>query len=206
MQLLFPSAGCICLLFQLAEVKVPQMWRRRIQGFRIGNKQCVSLCADGREWCYFTSSIREMWIYSQIGVAMLGLWATTAFCYSIWIVLLLWKLTVAKAVQQLWYLFWQLDYAFTKQCTSSLKWLPKQGYWRCRLCEIWTYVIEKVFGWAKWSDVKHKLCASAGTAGVLLGSVETAGGYRYLQSMKAAETLLETWCVLVWVTCLHQWA
>lgn len=190
---MFPSPGCICLLFQLEEVKVPQMWRRRIQGFRIGSTECVSLCADGREWCYFTSSIWEMWICLQIGVAMLGVWLHCILLRHMNSAFTL-KLPVAKTAQQTAFVlaaWWCFNKMICQQCqvTAKTRTLEMQVVWDLD-------IVLKGFSMSqvKWREVRTECICRQRRWFVGLGSAETAGGYRYLPAMKATETLLETLC------------
>lgn len=94
-----------------------------------------------------------MWIYLQIGVAVLGVLAKTSFCYSIWIVLLLLKLPLKKVEQQIQYFVLAVWWCFYKMMYQHSQVTAETGHRRCRWYEIWTSVI-KVFGWAKWSEVR----------------------------------------------------
>jgi len=83
---------------------------------------------------------KKMWIYLQIRVAVLGVLATTSFCYSIWIVLLLLKLPLKKVVQQIqyfvlavWWCFYKMTYQ-QSQVTAETRTLEMQVVWDLDIC------------------------------------------------------------------------
>ena len=114
---------------------------------------CKFVCRWKRVVLFYFQHIKKMWIYLQIGVAVLVVLSTTSFCYSIWIVLLLLKLPLKKVVQQLQYFVLAVWWCFYKMTYQQSQVTAETRTLRCRWYEIWTSVI-KAFGWAKRSEVR----------------------------------------------------